>query len=104
MSESNTEPQVSGQELRAALAPNGRSRPNPVAGRVWEWTTDEEVELDELRASVTELEEQVERMRISALNARAREHEARQALRELADARPWNKRSVVDDLAGRGLL
>jgi len=104
MSESHTEPHVSEQELRAALAPSGRSRPNPVAEPVWEWTTDEEVELDELRASVTELEEQVERMRITAADARAREHEVRHALRRLAEARPWKKRVVVEELAGRGLL
>ena len=54
MSESHTEPHVSGQELREALAQNGRSRPNPVmtsAPPVWEWTTDEQAELDQLRDS-----------------------------------------------------
>jgi hypothetical protein len=107
MSESHTEPHVSGHELRAALAQNGRSRPNPLMAQAtpaWEWTTDEQAELEELRASTAELESQVERLRGVAADARAGEHEAREALRRLADARPWQKRGVIAELAGRGLL
>jgi hypothetical protein len=107
MSESHTEPHVSGQELRAALAQGGRSRPNPLmasAPPAWEWTTDEQAELEELRASTVELESQIERLRGAAADARAREHEVRKALRYLADARPWQRRGVVAELAGRGLL
>ena len=108
MSESHTEPHVSGQELRAALAGSGSSRPNPLMASTeppaWEWTSDEQVELDELRASKAELESQVEQLRGTAADARAREHELRQALRRLADARPWQRRALVTELAGRGLL
>jgi hypothetical protein len=107
MSESHTEPHVSGQELRAALAANGRSRPNPRMASeppAWEWTTDEQAELEELRASTAELESQIEHLRGTAADARAREHEVRKALRELAEARPWQRRAVVAELAGRGLL
>ena len=107
MSESHTEPHVSGQELRAALASTGRSRPNPLMNSeppAWEWTTDEQAELEELRASNAELEQEIERMRGTAADARAREHEVRQALRRLAEARPWQRRGVVAELAGRGLL
>jgi hypothetical protein len=107
MSESHTEPHVSGQELREALAQNGHSRPNPVmtsAPPAWEWTTDEQVELDELRQYTAELESQVERLRDVAHDARVREKEVRDALRRLAAARPWQKRAVVAELAGRGLL
>ena len=108
MSESHTEPHVSGQELRAALAGSGSSRPNPLMASTeppaWEWTSDEQVELDELRASKAELESQVEQLRGTAADARAREHELRQALRRLADARPWQRRALVAELAGRGLL
>ena len=112
MSESHTEPHVSGQELRAALAGSGSSRPNPLMAThepepeapAWEWTSEEQVELDELRASNAELESQIEQLRGSAADARAREHEVRKALRELADARPWQRRAVVAELAGRGLL
>ena len=107
MSDSHTEPHVSGQELRAALAQSASSRPNPVMNApspAWEWTTDEQAELDELRESAARLESQIEQLRGSAADARAREHEIRQALRRLADARPWQKRAVVAELAGRGLL
>ena len=108
MSESHTEPHVSGQELRAALAGSGSSRPNPLMASseppAWEWTTDEQAELEELRASTAELESQIEQLRGTAADARAREHEVRQALRRLAEARPWQRRAVVTELAGRGLL
>jgi hypothetical protein len=107
MSESHTEPHVSGQELRAALAQSGSSRPNPLMASeppAWEWTTDEQAELEELRASTAELESQVERLRGAAADARAREHEVRKALHQLAEARPWQRRAVVAELAGRGLL
>jgi hypothetical protein len=107
MSDSHTEPHVSGQELRAALAQNGHSRPNPLMTSeppAWEWTTDEQAELEELRTSAAELETQVEQLRGDVAGARAREHELRKALRRLADVRPWQRRTVVADLAGRGLL
>ena len=108
MSESHTEPHVSGQELRAALAQNGRSRPNPLMASseppAWEWTTDEQAELEQLRESTAELESQVERLRGVAHDARAREKEVRDALRRLAAAKPWQRRAVMAELGGRGLI
>jgi hypothetical protein len=106
MSESH-EPHVSGQELRAALTQSASSRPNPLMtapAPAWEWTTDEQAELEELRESTAQLESKIEQLRGSAADARAREHEVREALRRLADARPWQKRALVAELAGRGLL
>ena len=107
MSESHTEPHVSGQELRAALAQKSRSRPNPLMASdppAWEWTTDEQAELDELRESAAELESQNERLRDVVADARAREKEVREALRRLAAAKPWQRRAVLAELSGRGLL
>ena len=107
MSESHTEPHVSGQELRAALAQKSRSRPNPLMASeapAWEWTTDEQAELDELRESAAELESQNERLRDVVADARAREKEVREALRRLAVAKPWQRRAVLAELSGRGLL
>jgi hypothetical protein len=109
MSDSHTEPHVSGHELRAALAPNGRSRPNPLMtaepSPAWEWTTDEQVELEELRESAARLEAEVERLRSDAAGSRARERELHDALVRLVGARrPWSRRAVVDELTGRGLL
>jgi hypothetical protein len=108
MSESHTEPHVSGQELRAALAQNGRSRPNPLMASseapAWEWTTDEQAELEQLRESTAELESQVERLRGVAHDARASEKEVRVALRRLAAAKPWQRRALISELGGRGLV
>jgi hypothetical protein len=109
MSDSHTEPHVSGHELRAALAQHGRSRPNPLMTAeptpAWEWTTDEQVELEELRESTARLEAEVERLRGDAAGSRARERELHDALVRLVGARrPWHRRAVVDELTGRGLL
>lgn len=107
MSESHTEPHVSGQELREALAQNGRSRPNPLMTSdppAWEWTTDEQAELDQLREAAAELEEENERLRGIVHDARAREKEVRGALLRLAAAKPWQRRGVVAELTRRGLL
>lgn len=107
MSDSHTEPHVSGQELRAALAQSGQSRPNPLMTTeppAWEWTTDEQAELDELRASTADLETQVERLRSDIADSRAREKELRNALRRMAEVRSWQRRGLVAELSGRGLL
>ena len=107
MSESHTEPHVSGHELRAALASHGRSRPNPLMAEsapAWEWTTDEQAELEELRESAAALEGQVADLRREAEAARGREHALQEGLSRLAAARFWERRGVVEELAGRGLL
>ncbi len=108
MSESHTEPHVSGQELRAALAQSGQSRPNPLmtsAPPAWEWTTDEQAELEELRESRAELQDEIDRLRGAAHDARAREKEARDGLRRLAATRrPWQRKAVLADLGARGLV
>lgn len=107
MSEAHTEPHVSGQELREALAQQGRSRPNPLmtsAPPAWEWTTDEQAELEQLRESVAGLEAEVEHLRGIAVDGRAREHELREALVRLVTTRPWQRRAVVADLTARGLV
>jgi hypothetical protein len=101
------EPHVSGQELRAALAQNGRSRPNPLMADdtpAWEWTTDEQAEVDELHDAVAALEAQVEDLRDAAADARARELALQEALVRLATAKPWQRRGVIAELTGRGLL
>ena len=108
MSEAHTEPHVSGQELREALAQHGRSRPNPLMESseppAWEWTTDEQVELEQLRETAAELENEIDRLRGVAADGRAREKELRDALRQLAATRPWQRRAVMAELAGRGLI
>ena len=95
-----------GQDLREALAHNGSSRPNPVVTSTpaWEWTTDEQIEIEALRKSAAELESQVERWRDLAHEARRREREVRDGLAELAAAKLRHRRAVVADLVRRGLL
>jgi hypothetical protein len=108
MSEAHTEPHVSGQELREALAQHGRSRPNPLMASsetpAWEWTTDEQAELEQLRETTAELQTEIDRLRGVATDGRAREKELRDALQQLATARPWQRRTVMAELAGRGLI
>jgi len=107
MSESNTEPHVSGQELRAALATSGRSRPNPLmsdSAPAWEWTTDEQAEITELRDAAAALAAEVEELRGAVDASRTREHDLREAIIQLSASRPWHRRAVVAELAGRGLL
>jgi hypothetical protein len=108
MSEAHTEPHVSGKELREALAQHGRSRPNPLMASseppAWEWTTDEQAELEQLRESEAELRTEVDRLRGAAADGRAREKELRDALHKLASVRPWQRRTVLAELAARGLI
>jgi hypothetical protein len=108
MSEAHTEPHVSGEELREALAQRGRSRPNPLMASseppAWEWTTDEQAELEQLRESTAELHNEIDRLRGVAADGRAREKELRDALGQLATVRPWQRRTVLAELAGRGLI
>ena len=110
MSEAHTEPHVSGQELREALAQHGRTRPNPLMATsepeapAWEWTTDEQAELEQLRETAAELHNEIEQLRSAAADGRAREKELRDALQLLATTRPWQRRAVLAELAGRGLI
>jgi hypothetical protein len=100
-----TEPHVSGPELRAALAPGRRTRPNPLmteAGPAWEWTgPSEEAELRRLRDTSAALQAELEDLERAMLR---RENELRAGLRRLSSARLWERRRVLDELAERGLL
>ena len=113
-----TEPHVSPDELRAALAPR-RSRPSPVAaaaGRrlerdaapAWEWTTelsdDDQAELAELRSTVASQRERIETLEAQLGAARTGAREAREALSELAVAGAFRRRALRRELAERGLL
>jgi hypothetical protein len=46
----------------------------------------------------------VDELRDEARAARVREHELRDALRQLAGARAWQRRTVLAELAARGLV
>jgi predicted RNase H-like nuclease (RuvC/YqgF family) len=109
-----TEPHVSGQELRAALAAGGRSRPSPLIAEkqdkpeeqpAWEWRAEiSDGELDDLRRTAEELTAEVEQLQTTLRDARAMELELRSALERLADAPPWRRRGLVAELVRRGML
>lgn len=117
----HSEPHVSPDELRAALAPRGRSRPSPVVGGAvaeqprqrdsapaWEWTTElsdgDQAELVELRATVEEQRSRMQALEAQLSDARAAQREAREALSAFAAASPWQRRALRRELAERGLL
>jgi hypothetical protein len=109
-----TEPHVSPDELRAALAPR-RSRPSPVVPErrprgepAWEWTTEisdgDDDELRELRGTVAAQRERIDVLEVAAAAAREAAREAREALSKLAAAPPLRRRALRREMTARGLL
>jgi Spy/CpxP family protein refolding chaperone len=118
----SSEPHVSPDELRAALAPRGRSRPSPVVSNVlteepsssadrapaWEWTTElsdgDQVELLELRDAVDAQRTRMEALEAELTESRASARESREALSAFVAATPWQRRALRRELSERGLL
>jgi Spy/CpxP family protein refolding chaperone len=110
------EPHVSPDELRAALAPRGRSRPSPVVSDVltedrppaWEWTTElsdgDQAELLELRAAVDAQRTRMEALEAELTESRASARESREVLSAFVAASPWQRRALRRELSERGLL
>jgi hypothetical protein len=122
-SDNRNEPHVSSDDLRAALAPRGEGRRNPVlvsetaasaAAELAELRSALDVgrsELDAARADVIELRAAVEASRGDARELRgdlatalADGRERRLGLQELASAGVFRRRRVVAGLRERGLL
>jgi hypothetical protein len=76
--------------------------------QAWDWGVelreDERSELELLRGTVAELRRQLDQAHNSLRSTRQREQDARQALRQLDEARPWQRRRVRTALRGRQLL
>jgi hypothetical protein len=76
--------------------------------RAWDWGVelrdDERSELELLRGTVARLRGQLEQAHDSLRTSRQREQDARQALRQLDEARPWRRRRVRTALRNRQLL
>jgi hypothetical protein len=76
--------------------------------QAWDWGVDlreeERSELDLLRRTVAQLRRQLEQAHDSLRVCRQREQDARQALRQLHEARPWRRRRVRTALRDRQLL
>jgi len=127
---SENEPHVSSDELRAALAPRGESRRNPVL--VSDQSEQASAELRELRAALEcsrddagELRTQLDAARADAIELRAaldasrgdanelraelasvkaESRERRIGLDRLANAGAFRRRSVIRDLQDRGVF
>jgi hypothetical protein len=76
--------------------------------QAWDWGVElrdeERSELERLRGTVTRLRRQLAQANDSLRLSRQRERDAREALRELDEARPWQRRGVRTALRSRRLL
>jgi len=76
--------------------------------QAWDWGVelrdDERSELELLRGTVAQLRRQLDHARDSLRVSRQREQDAREALRQLDEARPWRRRRVRTALRDRQLL
>jgi uncharacterized coiled-coil DUF342 family protein len=76
--------------------------------QAWDWAVDlrdeERSELDLLRRDVEQLRAQLDQAHEALRSCRQRHHDASQALRQLAEARPWRRGRVRTALRERQLL
>jgi chromosome segregation ATPase len=76
--------------------------------QAWDWGVElrdeERSELERLRRTVAQLRGQLDQAHDSLRTSRQREQDARQALRQLDEARPWRRRRVRTALRNRQLL
>ena len=76
--------------------------------QAWDWGVElryeERSELERLRGTVAGLRRQLEQTRDSLRMSRRREQDLSQALRELDEARPWQRRRLRTALRSRQLL
>jgi hypothetical protein len=76
--------------------------------QAWDWGVElrdeERSELELLRSTVARLRTQLDQEQEALRSCRRRHQDASQALRELAEARPWHRRRVRTALQKRQLL
>jgi hypothetical protein len=76
--------------------------------QAWDWGVElpdeERSELERLRGTVAQLRTQLEQARDSLRMSRQREKDLSQALEQLDEARPWQRRRVRTALRKRQLL
>jgi chromosome segregation ATPase len=76
--------------------------------QAWDWGVElrdeERSELERLRGTVARLRRQLEQARDSLRMSRRREQDLSHALRELDEARPWQRRRLRTALRSRQLL
>ena len=76
--------------------------------QAWDWgvelSDEERFELELLRGTVAQLRTQLDQAHSSLRTCRQREQDAREALRQLDEVRPWRRRRVRAALRSRQLL
>jgi hypothetical protein len=76
--------------------------------QAWDWglelRDEERSELELLRGTVAQLRTQLDHAHEALRSCRQRHEDASQALRQLADARPWHRRRLRRALRERQLL
>jgi hypothetical protein len=76
--------------------------------QAWDWGVElrdeERSELERLRGTVGQLRRQLDQAHDSLRRSKRREQDASQALRQLDEARPWQRRRVRMALRSRRLL
>jgi hypothetical protein len=112
-----TESHVTRDELRDALRPGAEPRrrstvldgPERADARpAWNWATDlsdrDREELNRLRIRAGELEAEIAQLQQAVERRRDRERTLREALTQLAAAKPWRRRRCLADLRARRLV
>jgi hypothetical protein len=91
-----------------SAAADGEDRSMAQTDQAWDWGVElrdeERSELELLRSTVVELRTQLDQAHEALRSSRQRDQDARQALRQLAEARPWRRRRVRTALRERQLL
>ena len=112
MPDPSNEPQITAQDLRAALASQGSPRrPSTLLSERagdWDWepgvSVAERAELDELHDTVTRQHEQLNELGRAHDSATTEAQALREALNSLACTPVWKRRGAINALRARGLL
>jgi uncharacterized coiled-coil DUF342 family protein len=88
--------------------PDGEDRTMAHTDQAWDWGVElrdeERSELELLRGTVAELRTELDQAHEALRSCRQRHRDASQALRQLAEARPWRRRRFRRALRERQLL
>ena len=94
--------------VRRTGAADGEDRSMAQTDQTWDWGVElrdeERSELELMRSTVAQLRTQLDQAHEALESCRQRHQDATQALRQLADARPWRRRRVRTALRDRQLL
>jgi hypothetical protein len=99
---------ICGSSSSRTVHPDGEERGMAQTDQAWDWGVElrdeERSELEVLRRTVAQLRTELDQAHESLRSCRQRQQDARQALRQLDEARPWRRRRVRTALRERQLL